>query len=134
MKRMNRRTILLGGAGIAGAGLVGYGGILAAGSMQACVADETLAALSRQTAIASLGARYLVQAPALERAELLDIAQRPAAAVVELAGLMAARAKTDFESGDVVSCDGWVLARGEARACALISLTCEPPNDTQPLV
>jgi len=134
VKRMNRRTILLGGAGIAGAGVVGYGGILAAGSMQACVADETLAALSRQTAIASLGARYLVQAPALERAELLDIARGPVASVVEYAGLMAARAKTDFESGNVVSCDGWVLARGEARACALISLTCEPPNDTQPLV
>ena len=134
MKRLNRRTIFLGGAGIAGAGVVGYGGILAAGSMQACEADETLAALSRQTAIASLGARYLVQATALERAELLDIAHGPVAGIVEFAGLMASRAKTDFERGDVVSCDGWVLARGEARACALIALAGDRTNETQPLV
>ena len=38
----------------------------------------------------------------------------------------AARAmiKADFSTGNVVSIDGWVLARSEARAAAVLALTC----------
>ena len=119
---MKRRTLLLGGAGVAGACAAGYGAVLAAGSAQACVVDEERAALSERTAIAGLGMRYLAQASAPERAELQDMAQGPVTAVAETAALMAAQAQADFEQGNVVDCAGWLLARGEARACALIAL------------
>jgi hypothetical protein len=119
---MKRRTMLLGGASVAGACAAGYGAIVAAGATRRCAADDALAALSRHAAMASLGARYLVQASALERAELFDIAQGPVAVVAEFAALMAAQAEADFENGNLISCDGWVLARGEARSCALIAL------------
>ena len=119
---MNRRMLLLGGAGIAGACAVGYGATMAVGAAQGCETDETQAALSERAAIAGLGVRYLVQASAWERAELLEIAQRPMAVVTKHAALLAAQAQADFEKGNVVSCDGWVLARGEARSCALVAL------------
>lgn len=119
---MKRRTLLFGGAGVAGVCVAGYGGVLATGSAQACAVDEARAALSERTAIAGLGMRYLAQASALERAELLDMAQGPVAAVAETAAAMAARAQEDFEQGNVIDCAGWVLARGEARSCALIAL------------
>jgi hypothetical protein len=38
---------------------------------------------------------------------------------------LANRRRGDFARGDVVVVRGWVLARSEARLCALISLTCE---------
>lgn len=119
---MKRRTLLLGGAGVAGACVLGYGGTVAAGSTQGCVGDEERAALSERSAIASLGMHYLAQASVLEQAELTGIAEGPVAAVAEIAAGMAARAAEEFEAGDVVDCAGWVLARGEARASALIAL------------
>lgn len=129
---MKRRTLLLGGAGVAGACVLGYGGTVAAGSIQGCAGDEERAALAERSAIASLGLHYLTQASPLERAELTDMAQGPVAAVAETAAGMAARAGEDFEAGDVVDCAGWVLARGEARASALIALAYARTN-TLPL-
>lgn len=119
---VKRRTILLGSASIAGAYAVGYSALLAIGTTQDCVADETQAALAQRAALANLGASYLAQASAGERAELFDIAQKPLTTVARFAGLMAAHAQEDFENGNVVSCDGWILARGEARSCALVAL------------
>lgn len=127
--KMNRRTVLLGSAGIAGACAVGYSAILAAGATQACAAEDTEAALSQHVAMVGLGASYLRQATAWERAELLDMARKPAATVLRLAAVMAARAPVDFENGNVANCDGWVLARGEARSCALIALAGAGSNE-----
>ncbi len=44
----------------------------------------------------------------------------PAAARLELR----ARVRDDFERGDTVLLDGWVLARSECRACAALALAC----------
>jgi hypothetical protein len=119
---MNRRMLLLGSAGVVGAGVVGYGGIFGAGALRRCAGDDAHAALSQRKALVRLGTKYLAQAPALERAELREIAQGPVAVVLESAALMTGQAQQDFETGNVISCDGWVLARGEARSCALVAL------------
>lgn len=40
-----------------------------------------------------------------------------------LASRLGERCKTDFHTGNVVILDGWILARSEVRACAIITLT-----------
>ncbi len=46
-----------------------------------------------------------------------DLPEEAPDALAELAG----RVRADFETGDIVDVDGWVLARTEARAAALLA-------------
>lgn len=41
----------------------------------------------------------------------------------------AARVRTDFETSDTISVDGWILAASEARAAAVIALFCSESAD-----
>lgn len=43
--------------------------------------------------------------------------------------ILASRCKIDFSCGNVVTIDGWIMARSEARACALSTLTATVPDD-----
>ena len=117
---MKRRTLLLGG----GAALAtGYGAIMAAGATQGCMKEGGEMALSESAQLASLGMAYLALASAPERVGLAELARRPAEVIARYAALLSARAQEDFAADDVVTCDGWVITRGEARACALVALS-----------
>lgn len=73
-----------------------------------------------------IGAAYLSAHPeesAVLPAFLRGLRARPGDAR-GLAGELAALVRADFERGNTVRLDGWVLSRTEARLCAL---TCDPP-------
>jgi hypothetical protein len=131
LKRFDRRTLVLAGAGVAGAGAALYGGTISAGALKPCPPPGTWAAA--ETSLARIGQVFLREAAtADERARLARLAESIAAGAEhaqeallrEATAALAAAPSEDFARGDVVSCAGWVLARGEAMACALVALTC----------
>jgi hypothetical protein len=77
-----------------------------------------------------LGARYLRMAPeeadgAALAAELFShLAEQPGTAIqfAEIGRTLAERRERDFAAGDTVIVGGWILARTEARLCALAAL------------
>ena len=86
-------------------------------------------ALSDGRYAGKLGRVYLDEFPAdrdLTRLiDLLfpDLARRPAPVqATALAESLAKRVRQDFVDGNVVSLEGWLLARTEARICALLAL------------
>jgi len=90
---------------------------------------EAVAALwSREGGARRVGREYLAQAPddadPDRLAEILFGDPRTAAAMssAALRAHVARRRARDFETGDTVIVDGWVLARTEARLCALTVL------------
>jgi hypothetical protein len=121
---VTRRQVLVGTAAIASASALGLGGLLAActstdGSEQAAP-DERSADL---TGLVAIGAAYLASDDA--DASLADV-QRTlgleagrSADPTALLGEHADQIHADFESGDVVELDGWILARTETRIAAL---------------
>jgi hypothetical protein len=128
---MNRRMMLLSGAGVVGAVGVVYGGAIGAGAMKTCQAPQahSLTSLDERS-LGRIGQHYLHAADAGEtgalRAKLYDLMRangvEAPAALRAAAMQMASAAQADFEADDIVYCDGWALARSEARACALIAL------------
>ena len=84
-------------------------------------AERVRAIFSDPSGADNIGRAYLRSAPEeadpafLARVLGLDNA-------TDLRRMLAARNKRDFECGDVVLVEGWVLARSEARACAHASL------------
>jgi hypothetical protein len=89
------------------------------------VPDAWLASIfkHRQSAIA-IGRRYLARYPDEASPQRLAQALRPAAGDGPAAARRAlrARVRADFERGDTVLLDGWVLARSECQACAALAL------------
>lgn len=79
----------------------------------------------------AIGIRYLADAPeerdaAFLTRELFDgIGGVPRTAPQRAAArrVIAARRARDFATGDTVLIDGWILARSEARLCALAALS-----------
>ena len=119
---LGRRAFLMLGAAV----------VACAGSMRAVlqlllepVPDAGLGLVfkHRQSAIA-IGRHYLSRYPddALMQAFAQDLRRAgggdPAAARLALR----ARVREDFERGDTVLLDGWILARSECRACAALAL------------
>jgi hypothetical protein len=73
----------------------------------------------------AVGNRYLALYPAEADRELLRVGVIESAGTPDLKGLRASlahRCREDFRNGDTVIVDGWVLARTEARTCALTTL------------
>ena len=68
--------------------------------------------------IRRLGVAYLATCPEENKIETL---QRVCAEVQDVS-LTSAAIQYDFECGNVVAVDGWVLSRTEARHCALFSM------------
>ena len=73
--------------------------------------------------ITSIGNSYISQAPKensendLARALIEDISGSPE----EMAKSLTEKVAYDFENGDIVMIDGWILSRTEARQCGLLS-------------
>jgi hypothetical protein len=139
LERINRRTLVLAGAGAAGAGAAIYGGAISAGALKPCPAPGALAGAG--DALARIGDAFLSEAAtADEHARLTRLAQTVNAAphdqrddmLAQTAAALAASPEEDFARGDIVSCAGWVLARGEAMACALVALA-RPSSGLPPL-
>jgi len=127
---VHRRTLLMSGVAMLGVSALGYGAVLTLGALQFCPTQGTLSGV--ETPLARIGDVYLRgTASPLEATQLREVAASISSHLTggasdglgrEVAKL-AASISRDFEVGDVVSCDGWVLSRSEARICALIALT-----------
>ncbi len=78
----------------------------------------------------AIGSRYLAMVPeecdcTMLAAELFSGAAQPPGAPIEFDKLrqtLAARRERDFASGDTIIIGGWIVARTEARLCALATL------------
>ena len=84
-------------------------------------------AFRHQASAIAIGRRYLGHFPNDPRHEVLAEGRRLAGetdpAVARSA--LRARVKQDFERGDTVTLDGWILSRSECRACAALALAAE---------
>lgn len=113
---MRRRSALAAlGAAVLAAALPVAGGI---GQR-----ESPAAILASPRAARRIGRRYLAIAPGeadpVRLAATLPALRDP---VAQRRALDAAR-RRDFAAGDTVILDGWILARSEARLCALAALT-----------
>jgi hypothetical protein len=91
-------------------------GLLAHRDSARALGRAALAALPGATAPSALAAAVLAGLPGGPRT--LDGASDD-----DLRALVAARVREDFEAGDTVQVDGWILSCTEARLCALASTT-----------
>lgn len=122
--RISRRRalLLLGGAGVATGGALAF---------RALVEDDPTAGPEPSAGprvvpagdVAVIGERYLLLYPDEASVDALSEAVAPAggdgaAAFAALRG----RIHRELRRGEVVRVDGWVLARTEARLCALVHL------------
>jgi hypothetical protein len=89
-------------------------GLLAHRDSARSLGRAALAALPGATTPPALAAAVLADLPG-------DAAALAAASDDDLRALVAARVREDFDSGDTVRVDGWILSCTEARLCALAS-------------
>jgi hypothetical protein len=89
-------------------------GLLAHRDSARSLGRAALAALPGATTPPALAAAVLADLPR-------DAAMLAAASDDDLRALVAARVREDFDSGDTVQVDGWILSCTEARLCALAS-------------
>ena len=78
-------------------------------------------AFRHQASAIAIGRRYLERFPSDPHREVLGEDRRLAGETARSA--LRARVKQDFERGDTVTLDGWILSRSECRACAALALT-----------
>jgi hypothetical protein len=73
---------------------------------------------------APIGRRYLAMTPAERDPALLAsrIAARVSGKGTDFPAAVASAVSRDFESGNVVTIDGWMLSRTEAQICGLASM------------
>jgi hypothetical protein len=141
---IGRRALLRGTAGAAAlATLAGTGaaarasaplGTASTATPEARLAERLGGVIARRASAARLGLAYLEGAPDEADAGLLarelagrlaadgralDLLDAPDEAIAER---VAARCRADFAEDDTVRVGGWVLARTEARLCALVAL------------
>lgn len=122
MINTRRRWLIAGAAGaLPAAYLVAMG----AGAAKPCGSPDAPGAQRLQAALrigrAYLRAEVRPQDEALLRAAAALNAPAFAARLQAEAKTLPERAQADFECGDTVTCDGWVLARSEALYCAEIA-------------
>jgi hypothetical protein len=86
-------------------------------------ADLALIFKHRQSAIA-IGRRYLSRYPgeAVPQRLAEDLRRAGAGDPAATRRALRARVREDFERGETVLLDGWVLARSECQACAALAL------------
>lgn len=84
-------------------------------------------AFRHQASAIAIGRRYLGHFPNDPRHEVLAEGRRLAGETDPTVARSAlrARVKQDFERGDTVTLDGWILSRSECRACAALALAAE---------
>ncbi len=128
--KLGRRGILIAG-GVAAAGVATYGAAGVIGAARRC--SEFMA--TREAAAESarrIGLAYLRVHPeeASEGSLMAAVAGRPGLLrALNVASDMGAVfcnmddvVRADFSAGEIVNCGGWILAKSEARACALFAL------------
>lgn len=110
--------------------LLGFSAVAMAAALTKLAGSKNSPALfQRPEAARAVGARYLALYPEEGKAELLDeslFAQGLPANPAALRRHIGAMCRRDFAAGETVIVDGWILARSEARACALVSLGAFP--------
>ncbi|MEM9764871.1 MAG: hypothetical protein AAF968_20610 [Pseudomonadota bacterium] len=134
---MSKRIVRRGLLGGAAAALAAFGGVTAWGVGRGLIRcldlpDERDAGLNRDSRLAAVGESYLRANPHEAQLESLLPALCLAAPGLEAAlakGTAAeihervdAACQGEFERDDTVLCDGWLLARSEARFCAAVAL------------
>jgi len=124
--RMKRRNfILIGTAGIAAISIPSafyfFGDVQYDKSLSE---PRSLSLIWDSQTIASIGNQYRLQTPAensrrkLVRKLLDDISDQNG----EMTSLLEEKIIKDFETGDTIIADGWILSITEARQCALFSI------------
>jgi hypothetical protein len=128
--KLDRRRILIAG-GVATAGAAAYGAAGVIGAARRCrefaAASEAAAQSARR-----IGAAYLRVHPeeasevrlmaALAGRSALTSALKAAPDMAAVFCIMDDIVRADFAAGEIVNCSGWILAKSEARACALFTL------------
>lgn len=75
--------------------------------------------------VIAIGAAYMAERP--EEADLPALLTLLPSPDGDVAAAARAGVAADFEAGDTVVLDGWVLATSEARAAAVLALVCTDP-------
>ena len=123
MKRRN--FILLGAAGFAAVSIPTAYYFLTDIEYDQALADPQLLSLIWDTeTIKKIGNQYRLQMPSENSERPLVKSLKAAASEASLANSsnLEEVIKKDFETGDTIIVDGWILSRTEARQCALFSL------------
>lgn len=122
----NRRFLV--GGGLLAAAASFYMAAVGRGALNGCGSDAIVTKLGTEfQALIRIGNSYLAD---LEKAGLLgtlgedslDIREVDDAATIQRRLLQVRRnAQMEFARAETVSCDGWVLAKSEARLCAVLA-------------
>jgi hypothetical protein len=128
--KLDRRRILIA-SGVTTAGVAAYGAMTIVGVVRRCREFDNR---SETPALAAerIGRAYLRVHPEekSEAALFAAAAGRPGLVralsavpdTVAVFRIMDEVVRADFEAGEIVNCSGWILAKSEARACALFAL------------
>jgi hypothetical protein len=133
--KFNRRAVLMAW-GVAAAGVAAFGAAGVIGAARRCsefaATSEAAAQSARRIGLAYLRVHpeeasemHLMAAVAARSALTRALNAAPDVAVVFR--IMDDVVRADFAAGEIVKCDGWILAKSEARACALFALRAERP-------
>jgi hypothetical protein len=122
---VSRRTVLLGLGGAATAAFVAVAAGVTLGDRDDTADDG--GERTSDASVARVGEAYRAAYPdeddrALLERELPDLDGARGAELEDRLRLLDERVRQDFADGDVVLVDGWLLARTEARAAALVSI------------
>jgi hypothetical protein len=107
-----------------------YAAAIGRGALKACGTDEVH--FSDLRPLIRIGEAYLDEIGTSEELRTLhnELLANPPAPSADLAGAIQRRflavrdqAQEEFQRGETVSCDGWVLARSEARLCAVAAVS-----------
>jgi hypothetical protein len=127
---LDRRGTLIA-AGVVVAGLAAYGAAGGIGAVKRCSKFAATSEVAAQSA-KRIGLAYLHIHPE-EASEVrlmtavanLSILTRALNAAPDMASVFCILddvVRADFAAGEIVKCDGWILAKSEARLCALLTL------------
>lgn len=124
MKRRN--FIILGVSGVAAVAVPSAFYFLGDEAYDASLANPRSLSLIMDTPmILSIGTQYRSLTPAekSQRSLIKSLSQGLPADSAEIPTSLDEKIKKDFENGNMILVDGWILSVTEARQCALLSLT-----------
>ena len=127
----NNRRLFVGGGVVAAAALL-YTAAVGRGALKACGVKQVDVDQADLQALIRIGNAYLgemVKSGEISTLyqELLDDrhirSAGIASSVQDRLVVVDRQAQEEFQRGETVSCDGWVLAKSEARLCAMIAIS-----------
>ena len=129
--RVSRRTVIVGGALVGVAGVVGVAlaaDVFGTDDSPSASSGTTVPPVPPAEGIATVGAAYLATADATEadeaalRAALPTLTGTTPDDLIDQLGTIRPAVEADFTEDRIVEVDGWILAQSEARAAALVHL------------